>query len=184
MTEVAEPLRFRVEPTEQDWLSANRLILRHTWLWRRLALAFAILWAAYAALLIGINSWNYGWSTHWALHDLGKAAIYSAIAVLVLVALTLALLPRRVRRQLADTRRLSAGADVEVEQTGIRFDTGIASVALTWNQFKRWHENPRVLVLAMTEREVLLLPKAQVAPTTIDTVRNHLIAAQVERGLT
>lgn len=179
-----EPLRFRIEPTEQDWIAANWLILRHRWLWRRLVLSFGAVWLFYGALIVGLNTREYGWSTEWALRNLADAAVYAAVAGAILIGLSIGLLPRRVSKQLADLRRLSAGADVEVSTEGVRFNTGIATADLAWNQFKRWHENARVLALAITERELLLLPKSQVDPGEIDAVRSHLIAANVERGLT
>ncbi len=178
------PLHFRVEPAEKDWVSANRLMLRHRWLWRRLVLSFLTIWLVYSAILIAVPTIEYGWHTRWALYHLSQAGVYAVIVVAVLIPLVLALLPRRVRKQLAETRRLSSGADVEFDEHRVRFATGIADVRLAWAQFKRWHENADVLVLAITDREALLLPKSQLDPSLIDAVRAHLVAAQVERGLT
>lgn len=179
-----EALQFRIEPTEADWLSVNWLILRHRWRPERLILGFLTVWLFYAAIIIGSATLEYGWDSGWALYNLGQAAMYAAFVGAVILVLLVTLMPRRVRRQFAESRRLSAGADVVVDQAGLRYETGIATITLAWHQLKRWHENARVIAMVLTEREVLLLPKSRLDPAIIDAVRHHLIAAQVERGLT
>jgi hypothetical protein len=179
-----QALHFRIEPTEADWITANWLILRHRWRPERLLLGYLAVWLFYAAIIIGSATLEYGWDSGWALYNLGQAALYSALVWGVIVILVVTLLPRRVRRQFAESRRLSAGADVVVDPQGVRYDTGIAKISLAWGQLKRWHENARVIAMVLTEREVLLLPKSLLDPATIETVRAHLVQAQVERGLT
>jgi len=184
VSEAAEPLRFRVEPAEADWRAASWLLLRHRWRPPRLILGFLGLWAFYAALLIGLDTWRYGWNSEWALGSLLEGALYGALVWLFIVFLVIAFLPRRVRNSLAEARRLGSGADMAIDAQGLRLTTAISQVTLAWPQFKIWHENGKVLALGVTDREALLLPKAQLDPAIIETVRNHLIAAQVERGLT
>ncbi|MFO6447385.1 YcxB family protein [Erythrobacter sp. NE805] len=184
MSEIAEPLRFRIEPTEADWRAASWLLLRHRWSLQRLVLGFLGLWIFYAALLIGLDTYNHGWNRERALGSLLEGAQYGAFVWLFIVVLVIAFLPRRVRKSLAEARRLGSGADMAIDAQGLRLTTAIAEVTLAWPQFRRWHENAKVMSLAVSERDALLLPKAQIDPAIIDAVRNHLIAAQVERGIT
>lgn len=180
----ANPAAIRVTLNDADWIAANWLVIRHAWLWRKLALVFAAVWLLYILLLVVPGVIEYGWSTYWVLRGAGQSALIAAFLVALLVGLTVALTPRRVRKYLADTRRLTPGYDLTVSPDGLRSVSEIGEVTMRWDQFKRWHENARLIALVITEREILVIPKTQLDPGKIDEVRARLVAAQVERGLT
>lgn len=179
-----EPLSFRVEPTEADSIAANWLVIRHRWLWRRLIVAFLALWLVYGGLIVAINTLEYGWSAEWAMRTMLETVAYAAIVAVILIGLVLFNVPRSVKKMRADLARLTNGSDIEVYADHIRFSNAVSSATLEWHQFKRWHEGSKVMALMITDREWLLFPKSQLDPSVIAEVRNHLIAAQVERGLT
>ncbi|MBH1944166.1 YcxB family protein [Erythrobacter sp. YJ-T3-07] len=170
-------------PDQKDWISANWLIVRHRWLWRRFLVAFLILWAIYAALLVGVDAWFYAWDPAYLLADLRDALLYTTIVAAVLVALTAFALPYRVRKMKADTSRLIDGLEIETDVAGIRTSSAIGQLSLTWSQIKRWHENDRLLALMVTDREMILISKGQVEATIVDSIRAHLNNS-VEAGLT
>lgn len=178
------PAPVRITLTDEDWIAANWLVIRHAWLWRKLMLLFGAVWLIYILLLVVPGVIEYGWNTNWALRGAGQSALIAAFLVALLVGLTAALTPRRVRKQLADTRRLTSGYDLTVSPEGVRSASDIGEVNMRWGQFKRWHENARLIALVITDREVLVIPKTQLDPGTIGEVRERLVAAQVERGLT
>jgi len=180
----AEPLRFRIEPTEQDWIAANWLILRYRW---RPSVSLPYLVAGCVA--IGLMSaargvFAYGWSTPWTLYNFAWGAGYGALVFAAMIIVMVVLLPRGVRRRYAEARKLSSGADVVIDSKGVSYDMAYAQLALTWDQLKCWYENARTLIMAVNAGQTLLLPKSQLDPATIDAVRHHLINANVKRGLT
>lgn len=182
--EPSKPCLIRVVSTDEDWIAANWLMIRHRWLWRRLIFAFVLLWLIYGGLMVAINTWSSGWSFDAALLMVASTLGVSALVTLILIGMALINVPRQVRKMRADVARLSTGADIEIHPDRIRFANGVSSATLGWEQFKRWHENTRIMALMITEREFLVLPKNQVDADVIAQVRDHLIVAKVERGLT
>lgn len=181
---VPETLGHRIELIDEDYISAIWMVTRHSWSWQRIGVAFALLWLAFSLYIVILNALSCGWISYCALRSVAEGAAYATGIILVHGALTAALLPRRARRQLADTRRLSSGYDVTIDAEAIRFETTTGHSKLGWGQFKRWHENAKLIVLVIIEEEILILPKSQLDPGVVSEVRKYLVAAQVERGVT
>ena len=57
-------------PDDKDWVSANWLVVRNRWLWRRLIATIAGLALFYAVLPVAGDLADWGWSTEWALYRL------------------------------------------------------------------------------------------------------------------
>lgn len=173
---------FKVVPEEKDWIAANWLIVRHRWLWWRLVLAFLVIWLFYGALIVGFSTLDYGWNSYWALRNFATSAAYAAIVMAIVVALTLVLLPRRVRKRMVDFQRLTDGMEITCTPDHVSSKSDVGQVTLGWGQLKRWHENDKVLALMITDNEMLVLPKSQVAPEVLADVRRYLAAANLERA--
>jgi len=183
VSEAAEPLSFRVEPTEKDWIAANWLILKYRW---RLSESMPATLAI--SLIAGVVSlarrvYHQGWDSEAALPVFLRGAALGALVVGVMVAVMLAFLPRGIRWRYEEARKLSTGADVETDAEGVRFDFGYSTVALAWNQLRCWYENAQMLVMEIATRQNLLVPKSNLDPKVIDALRAHLVAAQVKCGL-
>lgn len=177
-------LRFRVEPTEKDWVAANWLILRYRW---RLSTSVpaALALCLFAGLVaVARRAFYRGWDSEAALSTFLRGAATGAVVFAVMLLVTLVFLPRGVRQRYQEARKLSTGADVEIDADGVRFDFGYSTVALAWSQLRCWYENAQMLVMEIATRQNLLVPKTNLDPKVIDAVRARLIAAQVERGLT
>ncbi|MCL9999879.1 MAG: YcxB family protein [Erythrobacter sp.] len=185
MSEVgSEVLRFRVEPTEKDWHAANWLILRYRWrLSRSLPAALALCLLA-GSFSLARRVFYRGWDSEAALSAFQRGAALGALVFAGMVVVMVIFLPRGIRRRYEEARKLSTGADVEIDAEGVHFDFGYSTVALAWSQLRCWYENAQMLVMEIATRQNLLVPKSNLDPQVIDSLRAHLVAAQVKRGLT
>lgn len=178
--------RFRVAVSEADWLAAYWLVIRHYWLWERITLAFAGLWLAFGGTAAGLVFWNCGCAGDVLMNAVLDGGKVAAAVCIVFTCVIILFTPRAVRKSYAEEARLNpdASSKIEFDDAGLRVDTGNRTLSLAWSGFTRWHENTKVMVPVVNEREIVILPKPQIDDKLIDELRNHLIAAQVERGLT
>jgi hypothetical protein len=170
---------FSTLPDEKDWISAYWLTVRHRWLWQRISITFLLIWAAYFALVAGVDILDFGWHPELATSWLWASALYSITVAPVLVLITMALTPRRVRKAVKDTRRLAPELNFEADNSGIQCRNAISTSALAWPQFERWLENRRVIVLMITRSNFFIIRKCDLGPGIETSLRSHLIAANV-----
>ncbi len=167
-------------PDDRDWVSANWLVVRNRWLWRRLVATIAGLALFYAALLVAGDLADWGWSTEWALYRLLEGLAFSLLVTLVVLAMTRVLLPRRVRKARADVVRIAPETHFEFDTEGFRTRTAAGTTALAWTQLRRWLESARVIAIMITDRQMIIVPKAA-DPAMTDALRAALVAAGVPR---
>ncbi|MDF8334092.1 YcxB family protein [Novosphingobium cyanobacteriorum] len=174
-----QSVTFTTYPDFKDWLSAYWLTVRHRWLWKRICIAFVFVWTAYFALVAGIDIANAGWHPQWLASWLRMSAVYSLTVSAVLILITIAATPRRVRKAVEDTKRLAPQTDYEADQSGIRSRNAISTSSVNWSQFERWLENGQVFVLMLTRANYFIVRKADLDSSTLESLRSLLVAANV-----
>lgn len=170
---------FTVAFDEADYRTANWLLVRAHWRSWRLLRGCAILTMIYWVMGLLAHGVSQGYFPLHALADLVTAAAL-ALLVMALLALWYAwYIPRSSRKLFSDPEKLGIECTYTFDASGIRAHRTNASNELRWDQVPRWLENNRVLTIFITRRSFFVLPKARIAPETLDALRVRLIAAGI-----
>lgn len=146
----------------------------------KLIRAFVLLWLGYFTLLVGFDTLQTGWPISIAAGmEILPSLTYSTIVAAIVIVLTIALSPRRIRQAVRDTKRLAPELDFEIDETGLRCQTAIGMNSLQWSQLERWLENSRVMVLIITQNSYYTISKTTLDIATQEALRERLIASNV-----
>ena len=154
----AEPVEFTC--TEADFLDAQRL--HHTLSLRgrrfliRIAAGVVVLAVALPVAFVfgqgstGIEAFEYG---------LSGAALYLCVMAVLILVNRLIVLPRAARRQLSQLKEFGRPVKVGVSSPRIVLTTKNGSSEMPTEDFLKWAENGRSILLYRTDRQFNLLPK-------------------------
>ncbi len=171
-----EPIGFTY--TVADFLDAQRLHHTLSLRGRRLLIRVAaILIAVSAAVVFASGEWKEG--VHAIEFGLACAAIYLClIAVLILMA-RLFVLPRAARRQFSQLKEFGGPVKVGVSSPHILFTTKNGFSEIPTEDFLKWAENGKSILLYRADRQFSFVPKR----VTSEAFHRSLVAELTRAGV-
>ncbi|AXB76519.1 YcxB family protein [Novosphingobium sp. P6W] len=171
---------FTVALSYEDYLACNWLMIRRRWLWKGLARFIGILGAAYAVLFCVIDLID-GKSVDFTSVALAFAIGFgSAVVAAALGALALLWrIPRSARKTYRQLKFEGVDSLFTFSREGIESSNRFGKSTNLWSDFSGWAENERVLLLFRTSQIFYPVPKAQIAPETLQTLRRAITAGAV-----
>jgi hypothetical protein len=170
---------FSIRLDRRTYVSAYWLYLRDRWLWRRLATAYAIIVAIYAALLIALEAWGWGFYFSRVPHHLAEAAIYSAIVTAAVILISLIAIPRTIGRLFNQLRIDNRETTFEFDPQGMCSSNSEATATYSWDRFARRIENKMFVLLLLAEGVFIVIPKASIDVDTLTALMATLEASGI-----
>jgi hypothetical protein len=175
--------QFSITLDRRDYVSAYWLYLRDRWLWRRLIIAYAIVFAIYFALFVVLEAWDWGFYLSRVPYHLGEAAVYSAIVTGAVVLISIIFLPRRLGRLFDQLRMGNRETTFEFDQQGLRTSNRDATTTYSWDRFSRCIENRRFVLLLLAEGVFIVIPRASVDAETLAALIATLEGATARKAV-
>ena len=171
---------FTTKLSREDFISAYWLYTRWLWLWKRLAITIIIVAIVIALAFMAIDWFSYGLAPKILGRYLIDGVIDALIMTVVLVAITLFNLPRRLGRLYDDLCLAERETRREFDAVGLRSSNRDGTTLLEWDRFKFWIENETFLLFVLSRWNFVIVPKARIAEPVLADLR----AAASAGGLT
>lgn len=165
--------------TREEFVAAYWFYTRWLWLWRRMAIAFAITWLIYALLFVAIDFFDGSFDAANAHYYFEYGGIGSVVVAISLIAITLMTFPRRLKRMYDELHVAGRETRFDFGDDGIRSSNRDGTGNFAWSRFKHWIENDQFLLLVLTRFSFIVVVKTKVA----DDVMADLRAAAVAGGV-
>lgn len=171
---------FTTTLSYEEYLAANRLMVRRRWYRRGILRFVLILWAAYAVLGAGVVIIDDGSFDGAMILDVLAVSFGISVAIAALVSLiNLWKLPRSARKMWAQQHIEGLPTVHDYDETGIRIANDRGSSNFTWTMLSGWIEDENLLMMFRTAMMFHAIPKAQVSKAELDRLRQLLIASGV-----
>lgn len=147
------------DPTQADWVAANRLWLAHS-RWRRWFRWVIV--AVVALILVDLLL-----QLAIAPGDVKAAVLDAAVPIVVLIGITLAYwltpltIARGVRMQFTQRRTMGERTTVDWNDERLTMANESGSTTLRWPDLYRWMEDETAFAFLLTDRLILMVPNAR-----------------------
>ncbi|MEE4450444.1 YcxB family protein [Novosphingobium resinovorum] len=170
---------FTISLDYENYLAANWLMVRRRMWWRGLARTFATLFVVYAFVMFAVGAILDGVTLDTLFYGLGTGLVFATLMMIVLPLCWLWKLPRSARKTWPQLHLDGLPTLHEFDETGIRIANDRGSSNFDWHMLASWAENDDLLLMFRTKLMFHAVPKAQVAPETLQALRARLIDAGV-----
>lgn len=172
---------FAVTLPYDDYLAANWLTVRRRWLWRGVLKFLLIVGFVYSVMMtIGsVVDGRWGWMV--ALADLITGFVLASVVLCVLALYWLWCVPRSARKIYEQYGMLDAPVRYTFDDHGFTSENEEGLNKLAWARLYKWAEDDRLLLMYRTQGVFYAVPKTQVDPALIDSLREALVAADVKQ---
>ena len=170
---------FTITLGQGDFVAAYWFYTRWLWLWRRMIIALLLVAVVYSGLMIAIDVYYSDFKPAELLAYARNGAIYALVVSMLLTAVTLVTLPRRLKRLYVDLRVAGRETKFEFDAGGLHTSNCDGSANLGWDRFKHRIENDRFLMLVLSRWSFIIIPKAQVAEDMLVKLRSAASAGGV-----
>lgn len=170
---------FTVTVSYDDYVAANWLLMRRRWLWRGVGKYIG---------LVGVIFFIIGITTRFLAGELDAVRIVAEAILALLLAtgtMTISLawfalcVPRNARRVFSQMQLDKLPTTYTFDDTGIRVAHRLGTSDLEWAHLTKWLEGNDILVIWLNHLALFCIPKLQVDPATLDSLRSALRASGV-----
>jgi YcxB-like protein len=172
---------FTIILKRDDYFAGYWLCTRNRYDWRRLILSYLGIAALFALFLIGLNSWEGSFDPSDAMTYLCYGAVYSMVIVVTLIAITRIMLPIRIGQMFKQLGIDGRTTRFRFDQDEIASENSETTTRYQWSRFISWSENSHILILQLANFIFIALPKSQVAPDILQSLRATMQAAGVRQ---
>jgi hypothetical protein len=170
---------FTITLTRDEYIAAFWLYLRQRWLWKRLVLTTLAVAALYFVLIVGLESWEWGFEPAQLPSHMLTTLVYTSIVVAALLAISRFSVPYRVGRLFDQLGIAGRATRFDFDAVGLRSANREATTNYDWNRFRFRNEDDRFVLLFLAEAAFIVIPKQQVAPEVLGRLDQTLAAANV-----
>jgi len=166
-----------------DYLAANRLIMREKWNWRR-SLRYVLLVGAFYAAIISICELSeYGFSFAGVLVCFLLGLVFGLFALLAVRVWLLWCIPRSAKKLYEQQPSASAPYLFTFDAQGIKAVGPYESSNLPWSHFRGWLESEHQLILCKTAITFFCLPKRQLGEDNAAELKKCLESVGIKMGI-
>lgn len=180
---MTETIAFEIRA--EDNIAASWLILRRRWKAPKLIAFVGILTAIYVAAIVVQVGLECDCEADLLAEVAWEAAPQGVMLAVLLAFVTIAIcgiaIPRKAREYVRQLGVEGTTAELTIDDEGLRYLHRDGSANYEWSRFTGWAEDRRSLIIRLVSPAIFYVPKSQVPPEVIASLKFHLNHAAIPR---